>query len=80
VQPLKIHVLGFLSRCGGVEVRCRSGVCAQCSLASLVALRDSSGTAATELNFSSFRFLMKTLWALEVGLFHISMHLVQSDL
>jgi hypothetical protein len=33
-----------------------------------------------DLNFASFGFLMKKLWALEVGLFHISMHLVQSDL
>ena len=33
-----------------------------------------------DLNFASFGFLMKNLWALEVGLFHISMHLVQSDL
>jgi hypothetical protein len=32
-----------------------------------------------DLNFASFVFLMKKLWALEVGLFHISMTLVQSD-
>jgi hypothetical protein len=33
-----------------------------------------------DLNFASFGFLMKKLWALEVGFFHISMHLAQSDL
>jgi hypothetical protein len=33
-----------------------------------------------DLNFASFGFLIKKSWALEVELFHISMHLVQSDL
>jgi hypothetical protein len=37
-------------------------------------------TINLDLNFASFGFLMRKLWALEVGLFHISMHLVQSDL
>jgi hypothetical protein len=37
-------------------------------------------TIDSDLNFASFGFLMKKLWALEVGLFHISMFLVQSDL
>ena len=41
---------------------------------------DIFNTINLDLNFESFRFLMKMLWALEVGLFHISMHLVQSDL
>jgi hypothetical protein len=33
-----------------------------------------------DLTFESFGFLMRNLWALEVGPFHISMTLVQSDL
>jgi hypothetical protein len=33
-----------------------------------------------DLNFASFGFLMRKLWALEVGLFQDSMALVQSDL
>jgi hypothetical protein len=37
-------------------------------------------TIKMDLNFASFGFLMKKLWALEVGLFCLSMHLVQSDL
>ena len=37
-------------------------------------------TINLDLNFASFGFLMRELWALEVGLFHISMTLVQSDL
>ena len=33
-----------------------------------------------DLNFASFGFFMRKLRALEIGLFHISMTLVQSDL
>ena len=32
------------------------------------------------LNFALFGFFMRKVWALEVGLFHISMALVQRDL
>jgi hypothetical protein len=37
-------------------------------------------TIKMDLNFASLGFLMKELWSLEVGLFCLSMHLVQSDL
>jgi hypothetical protein len=37
-------------------------------------------TIKMDFKFASFGFLMKELWALEVGLFCLSMHLVQSDL
>ena len=33
-----------------------------------------------DLNFASFVFFMRELWALKVGLFQDSMALVQSDL
>jgi len=41
---------------------------------------DHFNTIKMDLNFASFGFFMKELWALEVGLFCLSMHLVQSDL
>jgi hypothetical protein len=41
---------------------------------------DIFNTINLDLNFASFGFLMRKLWTLEVGLFHISMPLVQSDL
>ena len=41
---------------------------------------DSFNAIKIDLNFASFGFFMKELWALEDGLFHISMALVQSDL
>jgi hypothetical protein len=37
-------------------------------------------TINLDLNFALFRFLMRKLWALEVGHFSNSMALVQSDL
>ena len=37
-------------------------------------------TVKMDLNFASFGFFMRKLWALEVGLFQDSMVLVQSGL
>ena len=37
-------------------------------------------TINLDLNFASFGFFRRKLWALEVGLFQDSMALVQSDL
>jgi hypothetical protein len=37
-------------------------------------------TIKMDLNFASFGLLVKELWTLEVGIFCLSMHLVQKDL
>ena len=47
---------------------------------SKVKVVDRFKTINLDLNVASFRFLLRKLWALEVGLFQDSMALAQSDL